>query len=193
MSPAPAAPAAKKRQLKWRMAGLALVLGGGFVVAWQAGWLSGVDKESIRDVVRGAGAWGVVVFTALFALAELVHVPGALFVGAAQLLWGPWLGALVGWFGCVVSVTVSFWVVRGVGGRALTEIDKPWMHKALAWLERAPLRTIVVLRAVFWVAPPLNYLLALSSVRFRDYFIGSAVGLVPAVVMIAFVLDWFMG
>ncbi|MCO4761210.1 MAG: VTT domain-containing protein [Myxococcales bacterium] len=173
-----------------RVAALVLVLGGGFFLAVKMGWVGDLDAEGVRTLVQSAGAWGVVLYLVLFALGELVHIPGMVFVAAALLLWGPWAGAAVGWLGCVVSVVVTFVVVRSVGGQALTAIDKPWMTKALAWLGKAPIRTIIALRLVMWVAPPLNYLLALSGVKFRDFVIGSAVGLLAPVAFIAYAADW---
>ncbi len=191
VAPGPHAPPST-RKVFLRLGLLVLVLGGAFGVAWQMGWVQDLDAEAVRDLVQSAGAWGVVLYLVLFALAELVHVPGMMFVAAALLLWGPWMGGLVGWLGCVISVMVTFVVVRGLGGQALTVIDKPWMKKALSWLERAPIRTIIALRIVMWVAPPLNYLLALSSVRFSHFVIGSAIGLIGPVVFIALAADWLL-
>ena len=191
VAPGPHAPPSS-RKVFLRLGLLVLVLGGAFAVAWQMGWVQNLDAEAVRDLVQSAGAWGVVLYLVLFALAELVHVPGMIFVAAALLLWGPWMGAVVGWLGCVISVMVTFIVVRGLGGQALTVIDKAWMKKALSWLDRAPIRTIIALRIVMWVAPPLNYLLALSSVRFSHFVIGSAIGLIALVAFIALAADWLL-
>jgi uncharacterized membrane protein YdjX (TVP38/TMEM64 family) len=180
------------RTVLLRLGLLVVVLGGAFLLAWKMGWVENLNAEMVRDLVQSAGAWGVLLYLVLFALAELVHVPGMIFVAAALLLWGPWLGAAVGWLGCVLSVIITFIVVRGLGGQALTVINKPWMKKALAWLDRAPVRTIIALRLVMWVAPPLNYLLALSNVRFSHFVVGSAIGLIGPVVFIALAADWLL-
>ncbi len=57
-------------------------------------------------------------------------------------------------------------------------------------LDERPITTVLLLRTVFWLAPPLNYALALSSVRFRHYLIGSAAGLVAPVGGAAVFFDW---
>ena len=44
------------------------------------------------------------------------------------------------------------------------------------------MRTIFLLRLLFWMAPQLNYVLALSSARFRSYVLGAALAL-PAPIM----------
>ena len=35
------------------------------------------------------------------------------------------------------------------------------------------MRTVIVLRLLLWIAPPLNYALAMSNIRFREYLVGS--------------------
>ena len=44
-------------------------------------------------------------------------------------------------------------------------------------MDAYPLLSIVALRTVFQTAPPLNYSLALSGVQFRNYVVGTIVGL----------------
>jgi uncharacterized membrane protein YdjX (TVP38/TMEM64 family) len=60
----------------------------------------------------------------------------------------------------------------------------------LEQVETRPLRSLFVLRTVFGMSGPLNAALALSPIALRDYFVGSAAGLViPTVVMVVF-FDW---
>jgi uncharacterized membrane protein YdjX (TVP38/TMEM64 family) len=119
----------------------------------------------------------VLLFVVLFVAAELVHVPGLLMEAAAVLAWGPGGGFLASFVGALASVTVSFLVVRGVGGTPLVALRWAWARRLLGRLEREPLRVVVLLRLTLWMFPPLNYALALSPVRFRDYVLGSALGL----------------
>ena len=167
-----------------------------FAGLWIAGKTSGVlddlDTERIRALVDGAGVFGALLFIAIFAVGELLHVPGMLFVGAGILAYGKLAGFAVSLAAALVSISVSFIVVRAVGGKALAEIERPFVKKMLARLERQPVRTVFVLRVVLWLAPALNYALALTSIRFRDYFIGSALGLVPPLIAAALMFDWLI-
>jgi len=165
------------------------VLGGLAAAGVASGLTRDLSVESLRAWMVGAGALGVVGFLAAFALGILVQVPGALFVAAAALAWGQVAGAVVGLVGAVLAVTMSFLLVRSVGGKLLTEIRRPFMQKMMARLERAPIRTVIVLRLVLWVSPPLNYALAFSSVPLRAYVIGSAVGLLLPIALAASFVD----
>jgi uncharacterized membrane protein YdjX (TVP38/TMEM64 family) len=48
----------------------------------------------------------------------------------------------------------------------------------LGRLDAHPVRVVALLRVVLIHSPQLNYALALSSLRYRDYLLGSALGLV---------------
>lgn len=161
-----------------------------YAVGKWTGLVDDLEPEEVRRTVSEAGPWGVLLFVVIFSAGELIHIPGMLFVAAGILAWGRLGGFFVSLLGAVVSVSVSFWVVRGLGGRALTSIDKPFMRKMLGRLHARPIVTIVILRALFWVSPPLNYALALTNVKFREYLIGSAIGLVFPVALAALVFEW---
>jgi uncharacterized membrane protein YdjX (TVP38/TMEM64 family) len=150
--------------------------------------------DGVRATVHGAGAWGALIFVASFCAGELVHVPGLVFVAAGVLLYGREAGGVASYAGALVSISVTFGVVRGIGGRALDAVESARFRRLLDKLDARPVRTIALLRLVFILSPPLNYALALSRVRFRDYLLGSALGLLPptalAVVFFDRVLAW---
>lgn len=155
------------------------------------GKVTGVaEKTSVEDVqqlAQSAGAWGALLLIVAFALGELLHIPGLVFVFAGVLAYGQVWGGVVGYVGGVVSVCFSFAVVRGVGGKALDTIKKPWVKRVLKSLDTNPIRTVVILRVVLWMSPQLNYALALTGISFRNYLIGSAFGLIwPIGIMVLF-------
>ena len=83
--------------------------------------------------------------------------------------------------------------MRSVGGRAFTQIDLPWVQNILKKLDSQPIRAVIILRLVFIMHPSLNYLLALTSISFRDYLIGSAIGLVAPISFFVFLFDRLVG
>lgn len=49
--------------------------------------------------------------------------------------------------------------------------------------------TVAVLRLCFFLAPAINYMLALSSVSFKDFIVGSIAGLVVPLTVAVFFID----
>ena len=178
-------------KLPWfRLLVLVLFIAGGVIAARSLGLSPSEIVERLREAMVSAGPLGVGLFVVVFAVGELAHIPGVVFVAAAALAYGRLAGGMVGYAGAVFSVAVSFWVVRTIGGKALAAIERPWVRRILDRLESQPIRVIVILRLLLWMAPPLNYALAMSNVRFRDYIIGSAIGLVVPIALAATFLDY---
>lgn len=177
---------------KLRLALLAVFLVGLFVLGSVTGWADRFTLDGVRETIAGAGLWGFAIFLAAFAVGELLHVPGFLFVAAAVLAYGRLYGGVAAYVGAVVSVVVSFAVVRGVGGKALGGLKNARVRRILDKLEERPVRVVAILRIILWMAPPLNYALALSPVRFRDYLIGSALGLILPMIVASAFIDWFI-
>jgi uncharacterized membrane protein YdjX (TVP38/TMEM64 family) len=159
-----------------------------------AAHFSGIASSLTRDrIAQFAEAWGllgVAAYVAMFAIAEVMQLPGAIFVIAAVAAYGPWLGTLVAYVGMNVASIAVFAFGRLVAGRALAEVSHPRVKALMAEIERAPIRTTVLARGVFFVLPGIGYALALSPVRWRDYVIGSAIGLVVPSLLAAVLGEW---
>jgi uncharacterized membrane protein YdjX (TVP38/TMEM64 family) len=167
------------------------------VILIAAGKITGAHQyftpDKVQDLVQDAGIWGYVLFIIIFSIGELLHIFGLIFVAAGVYAFGEFAGLLLGIVGGTIAVCVSFLVMRTVGGRAFTRIDKPWVVRILQRLDTKPIRTVIILRLVFIMYPSLNYLLALTSIRFRDYLIGSVVGLIIPISVFVFFFDWLVG
>ncbi|MGF1469757.1 MAG: TVP38/TMEM64 family protein [Sandaracinaceae bacterium] len=169
-----------------RIAALIALLVGLGVVSHVTGLDEQVDVEHLRGWMQAAGPWGYVLFIAAFAVGELLHIWGMIFILAAVAAYGPWVGLGLSYVGAVGAVCFSFVVVRAVGGRALKALPWAFAQRMLEGLEHRPVITIVLLRSVLMMAPALNYTLALTDVKFRHYFLGSAIGLVGPVALIVY-------
>lgn len=173
----------------WRLVVLAAVTAGLLVLGKATGLNAYFSADRLRAVTHGAGAWGPIIFVLAFCVGELVHVPGVVFVAAAVLAYGRTGGGALAFAGALVAVSVSFVIVRAIGGRPLAAIRWPLARRVLSRLEERPVRTIVLLRLLLWMAPQLNYALALSNVRFGSYLLGTALGLVPPITGLVLLSD----
>ncbi|MES2973016.1 MAG: VTT domain-containing protein [Pseudomonadota bacterium] len=120
---------------------------------------------------------GMLLFTLLFVLGNLARIPGLIFLGAALLALGQVLGGVAAYVAAVTSCVVTFFVIRFLGGDALRKLRWPWAVRLLERLDRRPVASIILLRIFMMVAPPLNYALAMSGVKFRHYLIGTVLGI----------------
>ena len=179
----------QKRSQKYGLFLVLLLFVGLYALSKSMG-LTEWDVENIRTQVEKTGFWGPIFYTAIFAGGEFIHIPGMVFVAAGILVYGRWWGFVLSFIASVVSVCFSFLVVRAIGGKPLSQIERPFFKKLLAGLDTHPIRVILVLRLFLSLAPALNYTLALTNVRFRDYLIGSVLGLLLPVGGVSLFFDW---
>ncbi len=180
-------PASHKTRRIVRLVALVGVILGLLALGKALGAEQYANAEKIQELLDAAGIWAVPAFLVIFTAGELVHIPGVVFVAGA-CAFASWLPAYgLSLCGAVCSATVSFVLVRTVAGRALTGLRHRWIKKMLSMVDDRPIRTVVILRLILWMAPALNYALALTNIRFRNYLIGSAVGLaLPVLGLVAF-------
>lgn len=185
---APAAGGMSRRA--WaRLGALALILIGLYVVGSASGLSAQLTPQLLSAQMRAAGWWGVLLFIAAFSVGNLMQVPGMVFLAASIFVYGRAEGAIVGFGAAQVALAVNFWIIRLVGGTPLGVIKQPLMRRLLDQVDERPVRATMALRTIFWMAPPLNMALALSPMRFRDYALGSALGLVVPVALGALAFD----
>lgn len=120
---------------------------------------------------------GLLIFILLFALGNLIQIPGWPFLAAAVLTLGQTLGGVATYVAATVSCVITFLTIRWIGGDALRQLDSPLAARIFRQLDAQPIASIVLLRVLFQTVPALNYALALSGVRLRHYLIGTLLGL----------------
>ena len=176
----------------WRLLLLVLAVLGLWIMAAATGTNRRFGIESIREVVETAGLWGIVAFIVLFSVGQLLRVPGPVFVAVAVAVYGGMVGFFVALLGALVSVSVSFAIVRVIGGQPLAQVQRPIIRRLLNKLDRRPVVTVALLRLIFQTAPPVNYALAMTALRPRDHLIGSALGLPLPLTAMALFMDWLL-
>jgi uncharacterized membrane protein YdjX (TVP38/TMEM64 family) len=148
------------------------------------GWLLpiGVWTVTLADRVRGAGAAGVLLFTAAYVAATVALLPGSLLTLAAGFAYGPIGGLLVASPASVLAATTAFLLgrtaLRGWVQRKIA--DAPRTRALSRAAGRDSFRLILLLR-LSPVVPfnILNYALGVSEASFSRYVVASFIGMLP--------------
>ena len=69
----------------------------------------------LQDTLRHQGAWGYLVYAALFIIATLCLIPGSLLVIAGGMLFGPLTGSLLSFTAATLASSLSFLIARWLG------------------------------------------------------------------------------
>ncbi len=152
-----------------------LLLGGRQLAAFVPDAIAGIDR---------LGALGPVVFVLAYVAAAVLMIPGSLLTLAAGAVFGVVAGSAYVFAGAVLGATAAFliarYAARGPLERRFASSDR---FRALDTALAADGRKVVFLIRLSPVFPftLLNYLLGLTSVRLRDFLLGS-VGMIPGTI-----------
>jgi uncharacterized membrane protein YdjX (TVP38/TMEM64 family) len=126
-----------------------------------------------------------------YVLAVLLAMPVGVLITVGVLVFGPWPGMAYALAGMVCGSMASY----GVGLLAGADVVDRWsqqgrIHALAMVLKRRGLWAIVLVRAVP-VAPfvLINMTAGAFRVRFRDFVLGTALGLAPGTVIISLFMD----
>jgi uncharacterized membrane protein YdjX (TVP38/TMEM64 family) len=160
-----------------RLLAVALFLGLLFAVFELSGLRDHFSLDFLRHQIAEHQLGGLALFVLLFALGNLIQIPGLIFLAAAVLALGRGAGGIATYLAASASCVLTFLAIRFIGGDALRKLDNRMLARILAALGARPIRSVLLARIVFQTAPPLNYALAMSGLKFRDYAIGTLLGL----------------
>lgn len=174
-----------KKKSSRRLVLLALVLLAIFG-AWMGGLFDEVDADSLLTWLRAAGPWGGLLYVLAFATLQAAGLSVYLFMLTAMVLWPAPQALALTFVGAMCSATTGFWFARyfasdWVQGR----VPMRFRHYEER-LEENGLKTVLIIRFLFFTTFWMNWLMGASKVRYRDYMIGTAIGELP--MMAAFIL-----
>lgn len=171
------APARPRLRLAIIAVTLAALLVAGALVAAPA-------RAEIEARLTDPGLATALLVAALYAVLTVGMVPGAALSLAIGALFGMPEGALVVFAGALAGATAAFLVARRLSRASVEAIAGRHVRRLDAHLERRGLLPVVVLRlAPFVPFNALNWAAGATALPLRTYVAGTAVGIVPGVVV----------
>ncbi|MBN1473375.1 MAG: TVP38/TMEM64 family protein [Syntrophaceae bacterium] len=151
-----------------------------------------LNIAEIRALIDSYGFYGPLIFIGFCIAGIFLHLPGIIIIALGGLLFGIVKGFIYGWIGVLIGVTGTFFCVRYILRDFFQKSLERRFHRLNAFDERLAekgLVTILLLRLVLFLAPPLNWVIGLTRVKFRHYFAGSALGVIPGIAIACYFAD----
>lgn len=165
------------RALWWRLGVLVALIVGGAVLALL---IDLPRSDEVRRRIDDTGALAPIVFVIGYALATLAPVPKNVLsvVGGAVFGLATATGLVVS--GATLGAAAAFWIGRVLGREAVEQLTGGRVERLNALLVRRGLVSVIVVRLVPVVPfTVINYGAGLTRVRWRDYILGTIVGILP--------------
>ena len=144
--------------------------------------------ERLDTLVRSTGPLGAAVFILVYAVGSLV-APVTPFSIAGAVIFGKFYGMLYNLAADVLGATLAFFL----GRYFLHGIARGFLETRMPWLDRKAAEegfSVIFYLRIFWFPfIVLNYAAGATRIRFRDYLLGTVLGLLPPV----FLFTYFVG
>ena len=174
----------------WRTLAVSFLLFGGVGLVFLFGaQVLGFNGEATVERWLGAasGPWALPVAVAAFAVLAVAGVPQFVLIAAAVVAFGPWTGRGYSGIGTLVSSLVGFYLGRVAGARTLERFSGDGVKRFMSLVGRNGFLASLVVRLVpsapFIV---VNMAAGVTPMRVLDFTAGTAIGIVPKIVLTAF-------
>ena len=190
----PGQPADGRRALGRRVVWLVLALCG--LIALAAAWTwspmrEWLDVDRIVQTLQRLGqAFGPVAAVAGFGLAVTLAVPLTFLTLVTLVAFGPWAGFACCMLGAAIGAAASHGLGRLLGREVVQRLGGPRVNAVSERLADHGVLAVVAIRMVP-VAPfaIINMVAGASHISLRDMLLGTALGMAPGTLVMAFFVD----
>lgn len=165
----------------WKLVLLGLVLLTVAILLRYTDALNYVTPGSIRRAREALGFWAPLAFVLLYAAGTLVAAPGSILSLIGGLLFGTLIGGSLIVLGASCGATGAFLLARFAGRDTITRFIRGGQLERFDELVRGSGLSAVLFTRLVPLFPFnfLNFAWGLTSVRLRDYMLGTVIGIIP--------------
>lgn len=169
-----------RRAFYFQLGGLAVAIG---LVLFLSRFFPIVDfVASVQQRVMNWGAWSAIGYPLLFALCNVLLLPGGILFVGAGFFFGLWWGLLIVFMGNAIGAAISFALSRWLAGDWLRRklSRNPTLRALGPAVEREGWK-IILLSQLHPLFPTslLNYVYGLTRIPFRTYMLWASIGRLP--------------
>lgn len=143
----------------------------------------------LQALLDGAGVWAPLLFVLGYALGVCLLVPGTLLTAVGAALFGPWFGFLYVWLGAMLGAAGAFVIGRYLGRDFAASLIGGRLRKYDEAIAKNGFAVVLYLRLLYFPFTPMNFGMGLTKVTFRDYLLGTGLGILTG----TFIFTFFIG
>jgi uncharacterized membrane protein YdjX (TVP38/TMEM64 family) len=146
-------------------------------------------EETLSHFLKELGYWAPLIFVIVYAVGVCLFVPGTLLTALGAAIFGAFWGFLYVWVGAMVGASAAFWIGRTLGRESAAFMIGDRLRKYDDAIERHGFAAVFYLRMIYFPFTLMNFGMGLTKVRFWDYFLGTALGIIIG----TFIFTFFIG
>ena len=111
-----------------------------FLLSSYLGLVEHFTLSNLKNIIEQNTTYSLILFIVIFVAGNFIQIPGLLFLATAVLTLGKINGGLVTYLAATISCTVSFLIIRFMGGGLLREFKSSWVTKLFKQLDNNPIK-----------------------------------------------------
>jgi uncharacterized membrane protein YdjX (TVP38/TMEM64 family) len=149
-----------------------------------------LTAEALRQIMDLVGVfWAPVLYMLFYAVGVCLFLPGTLLTGLGAAVFGAYWGFVYVWIGAMLGAGAAFFIGRFLGRDFAASLIGGKLKKYDEAIERNGFATVLYLRLIYFPFTPMNFGMGLTRVTFRDYIVGTGLGIMVG----TFIFTFFIG
>ena len=144
--------------------------------------LGDIDQAQIEAWLEQAGIWAPVIYIVLYTIGTILILPSTPLNLSGGVIFGAWWGTVWTSVAAVIAAVVAFAFTRTIGREVIAQKLAGRWEVMDAEIRQGGLFYMFAIRLLPIIPYGLvNFAAGLTSIRFRDYFVGTLLGTVPGI------------
>lgn len=144
--------------------------------------LGGVDAALLQRWLKQAGIWAPIIYITLYTVATILILPSTPLNLTGGAIFGLWWGTLWTSIGALMAAVVAFAFTRTVGRKTISQrLAGRWQAMEAEFYQGGLFYMFAIRLLPIIPYGLVNFAAGLTSIRFRDYLVGTMLGTVPGV------------
>jgi uncharacterized membrane protein YdjX (TVP38/TMEM64 family) len=178
------------RQARLKALLLPVLLGLALLAAWWYGFLALIERPHLLALLARVGPWAPLLFGAVKVLTVTLALPSAPVTMAGGYLFGFLWGTVINVVAASTGAMLTFFIGRYLGQDAVQGLLKGKLKEMDEGLTANGLWYMLFLRLVpLFPFNGINYGAGLTRVSFRDYALGTVIGITPGAAVFTYLGD----
>ena len=146
-----------------------------------------LSPERLRSYLALSGPYAPLIFISAFIGGFFLRIPGFIFIILAAVVFGKLSAIIYSFIAITVGASLTFFVARFFLRDTVSKMEIRGVRGLNEKITRRGFLTVFLLRLVFFLMPPVNWVLGVTGVKYRDYLLGTILGVSPGVILFSFV------
>jgi len=148
-----------------------------------------LTADHLGLLLDATGLWAPLMFVLIYVVGVCLFLPGTLLTALGAAIFGPYWGFLYVWTGAMIGSGLAFLIGRYLGRNFAASLIGDKLKRFDDAIERNGFATVLYLRLMYFPFTPMNFGMGLTKVRFSDYLLGTALGILVG----TFIFTFFVG